>query len=109
MKLEALILSLKLKAPTKKRFVPFLILGAGASKMKIAGINEIYNNITNKMEQKPSFLNKTSFAYRVGVGMKFKMSGNSALEVSARYFDYGKYKLSNGNQKKLRSMIFQRV
>ena len=106
MKLEALIFSLKLKAPTKKRFVPFLILGAGASKMKIAEINGIYNNITNKMEQKPSLLNKTSFAYRVGVGMKFKMSGNSALEVSARYFDYGKYKLSNGDQRKIKGHDF---
>jgi opacity protein-like surface antigen len=106
MKLEALIFSLKLKAPTKKRFVPFLILGAGASKMKIVEINGIYNNKTNQMEQKPSLLNKTSFAYRVGVGMKFKMSGNSALEISARYFDYGKYELSNGDKKRIKGHDF---
>lgn len=106
MKLQTLIASVKFKVPTKKRLVPFITLGAGASKMKIDEKSDKLNPEKNDILSIPTLKNKTSFAYRVGLGMKFKISENSALEVYARYFDYGKYKLSNGDQKRIKGHDF---
>ena len=107
MKLNVLIASLKFKVPTKKRLVPFITLGTGVSRMKIDKKSESLNKDTSQINLViPTLKNKTSFAYRVGIGMKFKISEKSALEVSARYFDYGKYKLSNGDQRKIKGHDF---
>ena len=99
MKLQALIASVKFKAHNEGRVIPFLSLGAGVSHMKI-------NHTASKLDESgmndvPTLKNKTSFAYRVGVGTKIKISSKVALELSARYFNYGKYKLSNDVSKKI--------
>lgn len=99
MKLQALIASVKLKAHNKGRVIPFLSLGAGVSHMKINKNESTLNK--SGINDVPTLKNKTSFAYRVGVGIKIKMSSKVELELSARYFDYGKYKLSNDISKKI--------
>jgi opacity protein-like surface antigen len=99
MKLQALIASVKFKAHNEGRVIPFLSLGAGVSHMKI---NQTASKLDESgMNDVPTLKNKTSFAYRVGVGTKIKISSKVALELSARYFDYGKYKLSNDVSKKI--------
>ena len=99
MKLQALIASVKLKAHNKGRVIPFLSLGAGVSHMKINKNESTLNK--SGINDVPTLKNKTSFAYRVGVGIKIKMSSKVESELSARYFDYGKYKLSNDISKKI--------
>ena len=99
MKLQALIASVKFKAHNEGRVIPFLSLGAGVSHMKI---NQTASKLDESgMNDVPTLKNKTSFAYRVGVGTKIKISSKVALELSARYFNYGKYKLSNDVSKKI--------
>lgn len=99
MKLQALIASVKLKAHNGGRVIPFLSLGAGISHMKINQNKSELNEYG--IRDAPKLNNKTSFAYRVGVGTKIKISSKVALELSARYFNYGKYKLSNNVSKKI--------
>jgi len=99
MKLQALIASVKFKAHNEGRVIPFLSLGAGVSHMKINQNESTLNK--SGINDVPTLKNKTSFAYRVGVGTKIKISSKVALELSARYFDYGKYKLSNDVSKKI--------
>ncbi|WHA05131.1 outer membrane beta-barrel protein [Candidatus Bandiella numerosa] len=99
MKLQALVASVKLKVPNEGRVVPFLSLGAGVSRMKV---NENKSELSKTgLTETPTLKNKTSFAYRVGVGTKIKVSSKVELELSARYFNYGKYKLSNDVSKKV--------
>jgi len=99
MKLQALVASVKLKVPNEGRVVPFLSLGAGVSRMKV---NENKSELSKTgLNETPTLKNKTSFAYRVGVGTKIKVSSKVELELSARYFNYGKYKLSNDVSKKV--------
>jgi opacity protein-like surface antigen len=99
MKLQALVASVKLKVPNEGRVVPFLSLGAGVSRMKV---NENKSELSKTgLTEIPTLKNKTSFAYRVGVGTKIKVSSKVELELSARYFNYGKYKLSNDVSKKV--------
>lgn len=99
MKLQALIASVKLKAHNEGSVIPFLSLGAGISHIKInqnkGELNESGIRDAHKLN------NNTYFAYRVGVGTKIKISSKVALELSARYFNYGKYKLSNNVSKKI--------
>ena len=95
MKINALIASVKLKAPNKSIFTPFVSLGVGVSHMRIHEDKISGSKLTQTSK------NKTSFAYRVGVGAKVKIYSRIGLEVTARYFDYGKYQLSENFSKKI--------
>lgn len=102
MKLQTLIAAVKLKLHNKSRLTPFITLGAGASRMKIDEKNENLNQAKARIiSDSIKLKNKTSFAYRAGVGTQIRIHSKVELELSARYFNYGKYKLTNDVTKKI--------
>jgi opacity protein-like surface antigen len=95
MKVNALIASVKFKLQNQSIFTPFVSLGAGVSHMRIHEDKISGSKLTQTSK------NKTSFAYRVGLGAKVKIYSRIGFEVTARHFNYGQYKLSENLSKKI--------
>jgi opacity protein-like surface antigen len=101
---QTLIPSIKF-VPLKQdyRFVPYFSIGAGIAYSKSRYIDSSYTLSSDAMINNSSrgIKSTRALALEFGAGTKLKLTGNVALDISIKYFCYGKHMMARGVFKKI--------
>lgn len=88
--------------PTGTKFTPFVMVGVGFSKNKIASKVEEYKASTFINRWGSTDGNSTEFAYSFGAGFSYQISDNLNFDVAYRYVDLGSAEITYFDEMKYR-------
>ena len=81
--------------PTDSPFTPFVGAGVGVAHIKGKFSSNDYDSITHKSYSHTESHKKTNFAWQIGAGISYAVSGTVNLDLAYRYTHFGKAKLQS--------------